>query len=459
MYVVSHKRNSLLLGALLLLAAAAGCGGGQPHAAPSAVKSANQRSSRPSSPAAPVKLAQQALNPATLVGKTLFGLDDSNAVCQTALDGTPPPRLPIPGGSGPGDNSAADTASATVVGTGTLVPGGLLVLTCAPSASATTSTLVAFDLFKRAVAWQLSLAGYDSYMFGTNHLFLISHDTTPPTGLKSSSTTYTLTAVSLRTGATSWTAPYFADSPNSGDNGISSLTEGPSGIPGHPQDVVVTYLGTSAYDAQTGANLWNISDEYDTEANGSYTLDGIVEIYGYQDNYYDSHITGFDARTNKKVWDLRLQAPCVADTGPEDDIFDGLVEWEFRSSCFQAHNVATGQLVADHTYPSSWQSVAATPTAILEYSHSKLSYFTMSDLNHPVWSESAGSTMPLAMSSGHVLVQAPSGMLVLSAANGSITSTVSSAFSGSGSYSVVDGLVVQGSEDSETSVLELDPPR
>ena len=418
------------------------------------------------SPASPQAVAspsatpgRTALDPAAQVGKTLFGLDDSTAACQAALDGRPPPMLPAASGSGPGDSTAADTGNAIAAGTGTLVPGGLLLLPCAPDQASAASAIIAFNLFTRAVAWQFPLGGYDSYQVGSQHLFLISHTTAPPTGLKSASTTYTLTAVNLRNGSTSWSVPYFADNPGADDNGISALTEGPSGFPGHPQSVVITYLGTSAYDAGTGMNLWHIPTEYLSPASGSYALDGIVEVYGYQDNYYDSHITGFTARTDKKVWDLRLRSACAGGTGPEDDVFAGLVEWEFSDSCLFAHNVATGQLVAENIYPSSWQSVAATPDALLEYNGSRLSYFTMTDLAHPVWSQPAGPTTPLAMSAGHVLVNAPSGLLVLSTANGSITSSVpATLFSGDGSYTVVDGLVAQGSEAGDTSVLELDPP-
>jgi hypothetical protein len=448
---------------LLVVVALSGCGTGHSGAGhsgagqPAPSRSSLAQSQPPEPSASP---SAQALNPAALVGKTLFGLDDSNAVCQSVLDGTPAPMLPSPGSAGPGDDPAADTASAVANGVGTLTPGGLLVLDCYPDSNATNSTLIAFNLFTRTAAWQFSLPGDDTYMFGTSHLFLISHHTKPATGLQSASTRYTLTAVDLTTGAKSWPVPYFADEPNSGDNGIVALTEGPSGIPGHPQSVVITYLGTSAYDTQTGASLWHIPTEYDTQANGSYALAGVVEIYGYQDNYYDSHITGFGARTDKELWDLRLKVSCASGTDSEDDVFQGLVEWEFSDSCFQAHNVATGQLVADQAFPSSWQSVVATPTAVLEYDGSKLSFFKMPDLRHPIWSQPAGPTTPLAVSSGHVLVAAPSGLLVLSAADGSIISSVPTAvFPGDGSYSIVDGLVVQGSEDGATSVLELDPPQ
>jgi hypothetical protein len=111
--------------------------------------------------------------------------------------------------------------------------------------------------------------------------------------------------------------------------------------------------------------------------------------------------------------DLRQSAvdiwACPESAGSQDDVFNGLVEWQFSDNCSEAHNVATGELVAERIYPSSWRSVMATPTTVLEYSHSKLSLFKMSDFAHPVWSERAGPTTPLAMSSGHALVEAPAG--------------------------------------------------
>ena len=433
-----------------------GGGGGASKPARSTASGAALRT-RTSSPAP--SPTGRSLDPATLVGKTLFGLDDSDAVCQMALDGTPAPGLPAPGGTGVGDDPANDTGSAVANGTGTLTPAGLLVLECYSDTSTSTATLVAFNLFSRTIAWQFDTAGYDSYMFGTSHLFLVSHHTKPASGLQGASTKYTLTAVDLATGAADWSVPYFADNPHSGDQAIFALTEGPSGVADHPQSVVVTYLGTSAYDATTGANLWHVKAEYATPASGSYTLDGVVEVYGYQDNNYDSHITGFDARTYTKLWDLRLKIPCAADTGSQDDVFRGPVEWEFSGSCVQAHNVATGKLVFDQKYPSSWQSVAASPAAVLEYGKDQLTYYAMPNLTQPVWSDKAGQTTPLVISSGHVLVEAPSGLVVLSAADGSLTTSVPDALFPTGYYTIVNGLVVQTAEDGESSVLELDPPQ
>lgn len=446
------RRARVLLAAGIALAALAGCGGGAHQQAPTPAASNKPAQASNSRSAA----ATRALSPASLVGKTLFGLDDSNAVCRAVLDGTPMPGLP--GDGGPGTSSGSDAGTAMANATGTLVPGGLLVLPCAPDPSSPSSILVAFDLFRRDIAWRWSLAGYDSFTFGTSHVFLISHVTTPATGLQSAKTAYTLTAVSLATGGKSWSAPYQAASPDDGDTQVTGLTEGPSGIAAHPQSVVLTYLGTSAYDAQTGASLWHIPTEFDTLANGSYGTTGVIEVYGYQDNYYDSHITGFDAPNGRQRWDLRLPVACSGGEEPEDDVFAGVTEWEFSDSCEEAHDVATGKLVDDRAYPSSWQSVAATPTAVLAYDGTHLSYFVRPDLRRPAWSKPAGTTTALAVSAGHVLVDAPSGLLVLSTADGSITATVSAAFTGSGHYTVVDGLVAQGEIDGTTSVLELDPP-
>lgn len=448
------RRGTLVVVLALGVLALAGCGASHSSAAGSG------RSGRSAKPTGSLGAASpgattvtSGLDPAKLAGKVLFGPADGAAACGAALDGTPPPGLPDPSGTSSASSSAVPS------GTGTLIQGGLLILPCEPTTMSAPSTYIGFDLFKRAVTWQVNLAGYDVYQLGTGHLFLISHTTTPASGLQGPKTTYQLTAINLATGEKSWTVPFNADSASSGDNQIMGLDEGLSGVPGHPRAVVITYLGTSAYDAQTGASLWHIATEHDTGANGSYATDKITEIYGYQDNAYDSHITGFDTQTGRQLWDLRLPVPCAGGTVAGDDVYVGTVEWQFGSRCVEAHDLATGKVIIDQAYPDSWQNVTATPTQVLAFDGTRLSLFRISDFQHPIWSEPADSATPMAISSGHALVLAPSGELVLSTANGSITARLPSALNlGGRDLLAVDGLVAGGAGFDGTSVVELDQP-
>jgi hypothetical protein len=111
--------------------------------------------------------------------------------------------------------------------------------------------------------------------------------------------------------------------------------------------------------------------------------------------------------------------------------------------------------------------VAYSPEGIAEYDGSKLALYKVSDLKTPTWSQKAGDTTPRAVASGHILVDAPSGSLVLSSSDGSITAHVPTSFDDGGLVTqdlaaggyVVDGLVESISESGDTAVLELDSPQ
>ena len=355
---------------------------------------------------------------------------------------------------------------------GHLLPGGRVALLCAPQQSAQSQgpspeAYAVYDLIGRDVVWQADLTnlatdpqnGPDAF-FGMDHLFLISQKTTPAQGLQSASTAYTLTARDLITGATDWSTAIGTEDPTVGLN----VSEGVSGIPAHPQTVVLSYPdGTSAYDASTGARLWHTANGYLTPASGSYVTAGVVEIDGYQDNDYNQHLTGFDAATDRQVWDLHFPSSCQPDT--DGQYLVGDVEWEFSSSCFEEHNVATGALLAERQFPSSWQNVEATPGGVAEWDGTNLAFYTTSNLKTPVWSVPSGQTTPQAISGAHMLVDAPSGSLVLDNSSGAITAHVPASFDtssltpqGNGGP-VVDGLVESIAEDGDTAVLELDPPK
>lgn len=337
-----------------------------------------------------------------------------------------------------------------------LHPGGIALLDCGRNAPGPPTMVVAYGLFTRSVLWRVNVKRADAYDATLERFFMVTQETTPPSGLSAGSTNYTLTAFNVSTGAIEWRVPFAAEGAGNADNhSLFGIFEGPSGIAGHPEDIVIEYLGTSAYDAATGVVLWQLPYEYFSQASGGYVTDGIVEVSGYKDNAYGEHITGFDAQTDTEIWDLRLPTSCEY---VEDGELVGMIEWEFGRHCIEAHEVATGQLLVDQEYPSAGQATAADHSVVLAYDGSNLALYATSDLGHPIWTEPAGMTAPLVVSPGHVLVEAPSGMLVLSASNGQIVAQVPKEFSEAegGVVGPIDGLVEKTAEDGQTIVLDLD---
>src|ERR1700704_3071081 len=165
------------------------------------------------------------------------------------------------------------------------------------------------------------------------------------------------------------------------------------------------------------------------------------------------------------LWRLNLPVICLS-CRINAAVLVGTVEWEFAHNCLQAHDVASGQVtVPPQIYPPSWKAVFADPTGVVAYDGAHLSMFVPTDLAHPIWSVPAGPTIPLAISPGHVLVNGPSGLLVLSARTGAIAARVSGDFSGkveAESEAIhghsIDGLIEQTVPESKTRVLDLDLP-
>ena len=343
---------------------------------------------------------------------------------------------------------------------GDLLSGGRIALSCV-AVGGSGMQVVVYDLLHDTVVWQADLSSYGVTGFAGTHLLLISSTTAPAQGLEGASTSYTLTARNLATGAIDWQANMGTTDPTQN----TSFAEGPSGVPGHANDVVISSRGgTSAYDASTGAPVWHTKNTYLSEASGGYVTDNIVEVNGYQDNDYGQHLTGLDAQTGHVAWDLRLPSACGPDTAGV--YLMGATEWQFGSSCFEEHNVGGGHLIAEQQFPSSWQNVASSPAGIAEYDGTNLALYKVTDLKAAVWTEKAGDTTPRAVSSGHILVDAPSGTLVLSGTDGSITAHVPTSFDdgslvtqGLGGGYVTDGLVEAISEGGDTAVLELDAPQ
>ena len=398
----------------------------------------------------------------SLIGKVLLSSDENDLVCEAALDGTRVPRRGAPIGR-PDAVGAPNRFSGEA-----LLPGGRVLIACSRSITRAASTLIAFDPFKRTVIWKRSLRRIDTFAHTARHVFFLAHSNTPPSGLTAGSTSYTLTAIDAATGKTSWTSP-FTPQPGSPPTAESELpvSEGPSGIAGHPEAVVVSYEEDEAYDARTGAFLWRRSGNEGVGLNASYVTAGVAETHVVEgsDQEYGKEIRAFNASSGTPLWRLNLPVICFADR-INAAVLVGTVEWEFAHNCLQAHDVASGQVtVAPQIYPPSWKAVFADPTGVVAFDGTRLSMFAPTDLAHPIWSIPAGPTTPLAVSPGHVLVKGPSGLLVLSAKTGAITARVSGDFSGEPEAEseaihghAVDGLVEQTVLESKTRVLDLDVP-
>ncbi len=315
--------------------------------------------------------------------------------------------------------------------------------------------VVAYDVDRQSVAWKIDTRAYVDSAAAEQHFFAISSSTTPPTGLQAGRTIYTVHAMDLITGRTRWRAEVPIASAVRDDS--LRVVEGLSGIPEHPLSAVVSFGdGTTSYDQATGAQLWHVPRAFDSPASGSYITGGVVEISGYQDNSYGDHLTGFDARTGNLLWDLRFPSPC---NEVEASYVTGTIEWRAGPRCMTRHDVLTGQLVSMQGYPPAWRNIYADPNGIVAMNGSSLAFYLPDDLANPVWSVSADpSTTPLAISSKHVLVAASSGGVLLSRADGSLVTRVSSEFLSDLRPPAKDGLLIRAEDlPSDFSALSMDP--
>lgn len=372
--------------------------------------------------------------------------------------GTSAPQ-PIP--TSPGTEvltaTSANAACAAAFGRGSntsraqVIPRRRVLLFCGQLARGEDG-VVAYDVDHRTIAWQTGTKAYEDSATGEQHFFLISSATTPASGLQPGHTTYTVNAVDLVTGRASWRMELPIAGTARPDS--MSVVEGLSGVPDHALSAVVSYGdGTTSYDAVTGALLWHVPRTFHSTASGSYVTAGVVEVHGLHDNAYGEHLTGFDARTGNQLWDLRFQAPC---TDVSAGHLTGIVEWRIGRRCMTRHDVATGQLLSAQPYPPTWQEVYADPNGLVAWDGASLAFYRPDDLATPVWAVPAGATTPLAISSGHILVSAPSGALLLSRADGSVSTSVSSQFASGVSTPVRDGLVTRFEVNGDVSVLSMD---
>lgn len=412
--------------------------------------SAASQSSTSSAPISTTTTAP-AVTQASLIGQLLLDSTTAQDACDASLDNTRPPGLPTP------TTSTADGNGPSVQFTNqqTATPGqsisisasGLAVFTCSPQSG--DEFLIGFNLYTRQIAYKIDVASYKSFAIGSDHVFLLTHTNTAASGLNSGTTSYSITAKSLMDGSTSWTEPI---PPNTSykagyvDDTLG-VTEGSSGVAGVPEDAVVSFEGTTAFNSQTGQLLWHTGSQYDTQASGSYTGLGIVEVGEYQGGW-GGGLTGENAATGAQVWAFPYPTSCQGNfyTSSWGDQVVGNVEWLFSDNCFFAYNYLTGQTVATGAIPSSWTgnnaTYIATPTEALVADGTHLSLYKLSNLSTPVWSIPGNDVQPLAIGSSRVLVQGATQPLFLSATDGSTIGSLNNASPSAGL--VTDGLLVEG---------------
>jgi hypothetical protein len=103
-------------------------------------------------------------------------------------------------------------------------------------------------------------------------------------------------------------------------------------------------------------------------------------------------------------------------------------------------------------YPTAWTHTLVTPTYTAAYVSGTLRVFRTGDWSKPVWSVTAAETTPLVMTDQALLVQADSGTLILSMADGSILQSGVDAGNGS-QDALVGGLL-----PTDSGILELAKP-
>jgi PQQ-like domain len=403
--------------------------------------------------------SEDARHSAGRLGKVLLNYDQNNAVCIAAFNGTTfDPKMTT--------EPAAIERQAYMGHPEGLAPGSLMMISCSRGELGTGSKMiVAFDLRGQRVAWTLPLTGLDTYTSTYRNVLFFSHRSVPASDFKSGYTERFLSAYSTTSGKLEWKVSL-------GRVGqLDVLYEGPSGVPGHPTDIILTgelntKYGTAALDSATGKLLWHhVNTTYLRSAvEGYYVSYGIAQKDATSNS--QSGVMGVDARTGKDVWTLTLKIRC-GDSGEHNRrFFSGsdmvtIGEINFPNEfCVEVHNLLTGKVKQDVALPRTWKAIAASASLICEYDGHRLSLYALSNLQKPIWSIAAGPTTPIAVVGSHVLVKAPSGLLLLDAKTGAIVAHVTApSFESPGYAFVSDGLIESaGTSDNFATVLDVDAP-
>jgi hypothetical protein len=174
------------------------------------------------------------------VGRLVFSRADSRSICEHLMGGGTWSRNALTAGP-------------------QLLPGGIFLMGCSHERlTEAPELLLAYDLRHGRILWTKHLASDQEYVNSEHHLFRFFQTVTPAHGLQSRSVHRFVAAYSMRTGKLEWRSadPSLGYS-NYDTHSFGRPIEGPSGSVGSPEEVVLSYLGTTAYEAATGKLLWS----------------------------------------------------------------------------------------------------------------------------------------------------------------------------------------------------------
>jgi outer membrane protein assembly factor BamB len=204
----------------------------------------------------------------------------------------------------------------------------------------------------RRVIWTLKESGNAANSPGPQHLFVITQHNTPASGLTNGSTSYTLSARTLTTGTVAWSRPF---TPQDASSGLSTATatEGPEGLAGNPDVVLVEFGGTQVFDAATGAPLWQTATDFDSDLPIPYWLLGNGDVFYISENVDsdgDSVEETSAVQTGTETWQQSTDPQLAACANinqtdspvPNNVTTDGQDLREFWNRGFEQRNLTTG---------------------------------------------------------------------------------------------------------------------
>lgn len=399
-----------------------------PKAAPAEVTPDTAQNTAPSEEATPTPTASYqaaTVDPAQSIGQIVFTSDQANLACSSTF----------PNGTDNGNSGVSRLD---------LLAGGKALLTCQGG-------VLGLDLFSGQVMWERSDGATEGVgevlVLGSAHLFVVQSTDHPASGLDAEYVTREVSAIDLNTGTSSWAQPLEDVVPKSDRNTNLkpnvSVTETPASSVNSAMVVVVQLARYSAFDAASGAQLWDAP-----EIKGSYV--GLGVSLDTQPTSGGPGWTGYDARSGRVLWQKQ-----VPDVGGNTSVLEGTTIWQVGSSGVLGIDATTGRMLLNRLYPDGWTSPLVTPALTAAYSGGGIQMFRTIDLRHPLWSAAGDEAKPIAVTRDLLIVSAASGLVALDAHTGTLRPDVTLPDTASGSdWQVTDGLSVM----SDNSVFELSPP-
>jgi outer membrane protein assembly factor BamB len=407
-----------------------------------------------SQPSDPADTAAPAAAPSTTETETppsVTSAPPSNALGEVELTADTISNLCAPG-------SAAGSVNGQIA---EIISGGIAVLNC-------NDHLAAVQVSTGAALWTRQLADTstsptdssssgpttaESILTGrSSHVYLLATTAVPASGLAAGYITRTITALDARTGNRLWSQPLEADDRDD-NTSTGTAVETPGPTDGATQ-VLVTLDGYSAFDADSGKPEWRAKQPDNNSTYVGYNLALGMDTSSAPENTTDLIAT--DLSTGKITWTDHLAdgQTTVSSGSNYTGQLVGHTYWTFSDTGYDAFNVLTGQQTGHAVYPTAWTHTLATPQYIVAHVDTSLRLFHTATWAKPIWSIAAADTTPLAITDNAVLVQAASGNLVLSAADGSILANNVPVNGTPSQDQLVDGLLNFGN-----SILNLAGPR